>query len=127
MTNSLNLMIDLPMRDVMLTHEEDAVRKRVIVAREANGLTREELARKLSLEYQSYSHYERGRFAFTVEQLFQLARILGYPIAYLLGEETGLKEDEEHVIGMYRALRDRGSGLTVVDFMESLLRHPTGR
>lgn len=88
----------------MLTKREDAVRKRVIQAREDLGMDRNDVAKALSMEYQSYSHYERGRFAFTVEQLFQLARILGRPVEYFLGLDTQLTDDEGQLLVLYRAI-----------------------
>jgi transcriptional regulator with XRE-family HTH domain len=88
----------------MLTRREDELRKRVIRAREDAGMDRSEVAKGLSLEYQSYSHYERGRFPFSIEHVFQLARILGRPVEYFLGLDTGLSADEGELLARYRGV-----------------------
>lgn len=88
----------------MGTNLEEAIRKRVIAAREAAGKDRADIAKALGLEYQSYAHYERGRYAFTVEQLFQLSRILNRSVEYFLGLDTGLKPDEDELLAIYRSL-----------------------
>jgi len=43
---------------------------------------------------------------FNTEQLFQLARILGRPVEHFLGLDTGLTEDESHLLAAYRTIRN---------------------
>ncbi|HUW08651.1 MAG TPA: helix-turn-helix transcriptional regulator, partial [Anaerolineae bacterium] len=66
-----------------MTELEEAIARRVIRARERAGLDRAEVASALSLEVNSYGHYERGRTAFSVEQLFIISRFFPVPIEEL--------------------------------------------
>jgi len=93
----------------MVTRLEEQITKRVVDSREAIGLSRKEVASMLNLEEQSYGHYERGRSAFTVDQLFQLSRILGKPITYFLGVSDKLAPDEEEALHLYRSLTQERS------------------
>jgi transcriptional regulator with XRE-family HTH domain len=88
----------------MVTHLEGQIIKRVTEARTNAKLSRKEVADRLNLEEQSYGHYERGRFAFTVEMLFQLSKILGKPIEWLLGLPTEMTPDEQEMLALYREL-----------------------
>jgi transcriptional regulator with XRE-family HTH domain len=90
----------------MVTKVESQITKRVIRAREEAGLRRKEVADALGLEEQSYGHYERGRYAFTVEQLLLLSRTLNKPVTWFLGIKTDLAEDEEELLHAYRAISD---------------------
>lgn len=90
----------------MVTSVESDICDRVIEAREKAGLTREEVAARLSLKEGSYGHYERKRSAFTIDYLFRLSRILGKSVAWFLGLETGLTTDEDELLTLYRALPD---------------------
>jgi len=90
--------------DAVPTKRERAITARVIDAREQAGLDRRDLAKALSLDLNSYGHYERGRYAFTVEQLLILSRVLSKPIEYLLGLVTGLSEDEAQVLHIWRQI-----------------------
>ncbi len=89
----------------MSTNREELIRKRVIKAREASGLTRAEVAAALSLTENSYGHYERGRSPFSVELLFELSRILGCPVGHFLNLDTELNEDEEQLLHLYRQIK----------------------
>jgi transcriptional regulator with XRE-family HTH domain len=75
----------------------------VIHAREKAGLDRKALADALSLDLNSYGHYERGRYAFTVDQLFVLSHVLHRSVPWLLGLETDLSEDEDRLLTLYRS------------------------
>ncbi len=88
----------------MPTRREEAITARVIAAREKAGLDRKDLAEALSLDQNSYGHYERGRYAFTVDQLFTLSRTLNRPVEWFLGLETGLSEDEEELVFHWRRI-----------------------
>lgn len=90
----------------MVTKVESQITKRVIRAREEAGLRRKEVADALGLEEQSYGHYERGRYAFTVEQLLLLSRTLNKPVTWFLGIKTDFAEDEEELLHAYRAISD---------------------
>jgi transcriptional regulator with XRE-family HTH domain len=90
----------------MVTKVESQITKRVIRAREEAGLRRKEVADALGLEEQSYGHYERGRYAFTVEQLLLLSRTLNKPVTWFLGIKTDLAEDEEELLHAYWAISD---------------------
>ena len=52
------------------------------------GECQSEMAVLLGLSKAGYGHYERGTNAFTVDQLFTLARILGRSVEHLLGLDS---------------------------------------
>ena len=92
------------MRKVELSKLEVAIAERVARARKLAGLTHKAVGEALSLSESGYGHYERGRQPFTIDQLFQLSRILGRSVEYLLGLDTGLTPDEDELLTAYRAI-----------------------
>ena len=90
----------------MVTKLEGDIIERVIKARTEAKLERSDLADALALDDNSYGHYERERFAFTVEQLFIISRIVGRSVAWLLGLPTDLTEDQQELLHLYRELPD---------------------
>jgi len=73
-----------------------------------------DLAKALALEEQSYGHYERGRYAFTIEHLFKLSSILGRSVAHFLGIDNGLSRDEDELLTLYKNLpTDRARRLAI--------------
>jgi transcriptional regulator with XRE-family HTH domain len=83
---------------------EPAIRDRVIAARRAAGLSQEALGDALGLSKPGYGHYERGAVAFGVRHLFQLADVLHRSVAWFLGLETGLTEEEDHLLSIFREI-----------------------
>jgi transcriptional regulator with XRE-family HTH domain len=81
-----------------------SIARRVKEARLAAGLSQEELGKKVGLTKVGYGEYERGRRLFDTEQLFHLSRILGRPVEYFLGLDTGLSEEEGQLLASYRAI-----------------------
>jgi transcriptional regulator with XRE-family HTH domain len=81
---------------------------RVQAARKQAGLSQEDVGRRLGLSQNGYGQYERGHHPFTVEQMFQLAIILGQSIEYFLGLDRGLAPDEDRLLELYRQTRTMG-------------------
>lgn len=86
----------------MVTKLEEQITQRVIKAREDADLSRKEVARLIHLEEQSYGHYERGRYAFTIDQLLKLSPILGRSVSWFLGIDAGLTEEEDQLIILWK-------------------------
>jgi transcriptional regulator with XRE-family HTH domain len=82
-----------------------AIGLRVRAAREATGLSQEDLGRRLGLTKGGYGQYERGLHPFTADQLFQLAGLLNRSVPYFMGLETGLTPDEDRLVALYRRAR----------------------
>lgn len=110
-----------------VTRQEAAIINRVIAAREERGLSRADVAEALSLERPSYAHYERGRSAFTVEQLFQLSRILGKPVTWFLGIDTDLADDEAELVHLYRQIDDERMRAMVMNTARDAVRILKGK
>ena len=89
-----------------LTEREKAICQRVKSTRESlePRVTQEDVAGFLGVSKSDYGHYERMAQPFTVEQLFILSRILGKPVTYFLGLDTGLREDEADLVEAYRQI-----------------------
>lgn len=103
---NINLFILVPKGDNVVTKLEEQITQRVISARLTASLSRQDVGERLNLGEQSYGHYERGRYAFTVEQLFQLSRILGKPVTWFLGLPSELDPDEDELLALYRLIAD---------------------
>jgi transcriptional regulator with XRE-family HTH domain len=100
-----------------------AIAARVREARKVAQLSQEDIARKLGLTDGGYGHYERGRQPFTLEMIFKLAIILGRPVTYFLGLDSGLAEDEDRVLALYREARAAGLGPMVISVLEGIALH----
>ncbi|NLD44872.1 MAG: helix-turn-helix transcriptional regulator [Chloroflexi bacterium] len=92
----------------MPTKLEHQIIKRVISARMAAGLSRRDVADALGLGEASYGHYERGRYAFTVEQVMILSRVLMRSVPWLLGLEAPHDATEDELLTCYRRTTDSG-------------------
>jgi transcriptional regulator with XRE-family HTH domain len=68
------------------------------------------LGQKLGLTATGYGHYERGRQAFSIEQLFVIARVLDRPVEWFLGLNSELSDDELLALGLYRRAVRNGVG-----------------
>lgn len=105
----------------MPTKLEEQITERVIAARKDAGLERKNLAEALVIDVNSYGHYERGRYAFTVDQLFTLSRVLGRSVEWFLGLETELTDREDHLLTIYRGLTPGAAGL-LLDMAETFAK-----
>ena len=76
--------------------------RRVREARKEAGLSQAELGDKLGMSRAGYGHLESGTNLMTLEDLFQISRILGRPVEYFLGLDTELTEDEGQLLALYR-------------------------
>ena len=81
-----------------------AIAQRVKEARQAAGLSQEDLGRRMGLTKVGYGEYERAHRLFDTEQLAKLSQILGRPVEYFLGLDMGLTEEEEQLLASYRAI-----------------------
>lgn len=100
---------------------ESIMALRIREAREAAGLSQTDMGKKLGLTKAGYGHYERGRQPFTVDMIFQISRILGRPVEYFLGLDTGLTEDEGQLLAIYRAAPTAEARATALRLVRSLL------
>ena len=86
--------------------------------REENGLTQEELAKKLSVSKSAISYYENGKRIPTVDNFHKLARILNVSFDYLVGNDYfEVAEEDDNSYGMYMAREE-------MDFINEVRRHP---
>jgi len=99
-----------------------AVAERVIRAREEAGLQKNELAEHLGLSKSGYTSYEKFEVPFTVEQLFQLERILERPVSYFLGFPTDLTSDEEQLLTAYRQIPQKAARQAALGMVLPILR-----
>lgn len=105
----------------MPTDLEAKITARVIDARKKAELDRRDLADALVLDLNSYGHYERGRYAFTIDQLFILSRVLNRSVPWLLGLDTGLTEAEDELLTCFRNTDDSGQN-AVLSVARSMAR-----
>lgn len=96
------------------------IAKRVRDEREAAELSQEEVGKRLGLSKVGYGHYERGAHPFTLWQLMQIARVLGRPVEYFLGLDTGMTDDEGQLLVLYRAINgQRGKEIVLATVREA--------
>lgn len=62
--------------------------QRIKLAREQEGLTQEELARRLDVSGPLVTQWERGSRRISVEDTRRLAQVLHRPLSYLVGERA---------------------------------------
>jgi transcriptional regulator with XRE-family HTH domain len=96
---------------------------RVQAARKQAGLSQEDVGRRLGLSQNGYGQYERGMHPFTVEQLLQLAAILGHSIEYFIGQERDLAPDEDRLLALYRQTRTTGLDALTIKLVEAVASH----
>ena len=88
---------------IRLNAQERAITERVMRVREEAGMTKTEFAERLGLSKQGYQPYEKYEAPFSISHLFLVSRILGRPLEYFLGLDTGLTEDEGQLLASYRS------------------------
>lgn len=84
----------------LLNEEYQAIGEKIRKAREAIGISQEELGKRLGFSGVAISHYEKGRSKIAIDDLRRIAEITGKPMAYFLGEdyEKLSPEVEERII-----------------------------
>jgi len=102
-------------------HSDKEITDRVIQARERAGLNKVEFADRIGLSKQGYTPYELGKTAFTVQQLFKIASVLGRPVEYFLGLDTGLTGREERVLILFREAEKAGYGDVVIGAVHAMV------
>ena len=94
------------------------VGKRVKKARQAAGLTQVELAKKINVSRSYIGNIEQNRHASSVATLQLIADALHVDIAEFVGngstlQETGLANDEIHLVMMYRNMSEEDKIFTM--------------
>ena len=85
--------------------------RRLEQARIEANLSQQELADKVGVDRSTISLYESGKRSIGLDVLDRLSCVLGKPLEYFLGIDTGLSEDEAELLYMYRALSERNKRL----------------
>lgn len=83
-----------------------AVGRKLKEAREALGLSQDDVGEMLHMSGVNYGNFERGKRAINCDYLIQLSGILSRPASWFLGEEGDLSSDEEMLVRLYRAIKD---------------------
>src|SRR5512136_472668 len=102
----------------MVSQVEQRIIDRVVRARQDVDLSRKNVAKALGIEEQSYGHYERGRFAFTIEQLLILSRVLRRPVTWFLGISSDLSNEEERLVHLWRMTSNKDIRHIVLDMLD---------
>lgn len=98
-----------------------SVAKRIRQAREATGLSQEDLGAKIGMSKVGYGHYERGTHLPNLWQLMQLSRLLNRPIEWFLGLPSELTADEQQVLALYRQAVALQRGIVAVRILEGVI------
>jgi transcriptional regulator with XRE-family HTH domain len=93
------------------------VLQRVIRLRESLGLEKQVFAAALSLSPAGYTPYEQGQRPFSIAQIFTLAKATGTPVAWLLGLDLDMAEDEQEALFLYRLIAEKEMALRYLRMM----------
>ena len=88
-------------------------------------MNKREFSERLGLADSSYSPYEAYKIPFTVEMIQRISRILGRPIEYFLGLDTGLTDDEGQLLAIYRAAPTAEARATALRMLRTLISPPS--
>ncbi|MCU0646232.1 MAG: helix-turn-helix transcriptional regulator [bacterium] len=105
-------------------YDSKAIARRVKEAREARNLSQGEVGDKIGLSEAGFGHYERARQTFTVQQLFELERVLGRSVAWFLGIPTRpdeLTHDEQYALSIYRRAKELHRESIAVAVLEGVI------
>lgn len=84
-------------------------KERLKEARQMNGISQRELARKVFLSQQTIGKYETGVATPSPEMVKKMAAVLGVSVGWLLeAEEASYSPEEIELINAYRRLDERG-------------------
>lgn len=84
-------------------------KERIKEARQMNGISQRELARKVFLSQQTIGKYETGAATPSPEMVKQIAKTLNVSVSWLLeAEEASYSPEEIELINAYRRLDERG-------------------
>jgi transcriptional regulator with XRE-family HTH domain len=89
-----------------VTALELAIGARMRTRRRQLGLSQSELADKLGVSFQQVQKYERGANRVAASTLVAASQALGTTVAWLVGEESSGRDDDEDV---FRALAKPGA------------------
>lgn len=85
---------------------DKSIGKRIREAREQYGLSQTDVGDRLGLSGVGFGDIERGKNQISVEYLVQLSNLLGRPVEYFLGLDTGLTDQEGELLFIFRSLPD---------------------
>jgi transcriptional regulator with XRE-family HTH domain len=93
--------------------------QRIRQAREARGLSQDELAVLISRDQRAVSEYERGVRKIAVTDLPTFADALGVPLAYFYEDEPPLDEWDSVLLREFRRLPTLKAKRTAIDFLRA--------
>ena len=114
------------------TRKRTAFGQRLLAAREALGLSQEEVAAKLGLTQSAYADWEYGTVALRPEQIQQLVKVLEVSTGYLFSE-TAKRKGRSGPTGKLRYIFEQVSALPrsqqrkVIEFVEAFVKQKTSR
>ncbi len=91
---------------VQVWYMDKLIARRLRDARERAGYSKAEFAQMLGLSKSGYTPYEKGEHAFTVDEVARIAQLLGRSMAWFLGMETNLTDEEDELLTNYRQMSD---------------------
>ena len=86
--------------------QEKALARRIKRAREAYRpkMSQDELGKRLGIEQSTVSLIENGVTEVGAIRLMRIAAILGRPVTWFLGIDTGLSDDEAQIVHLWRQI-----------------------
>lgn len=99
---------------------ELAIGARIRARRRQLGLSQSDLAQALGVSFQQVQKYERGANRVAASTLIATAQALSTTVAWLVGEEGGMREDDDEV---FRALAKPGA----LELLQAFDGIPDGR
>jgi transcriptional regulator with XRE-family HTH domain len=107
--------------------QEKALARRIQRARKAAGLSQGELGARLGIEQSTVSLIETGVTEVGAIRLVKISAILGRPVTWFLGLDTGLADDEAELLHLYRQIDDERMRAMVMNTARDAVRLLRGK
>lgn len=98
-------------------NQEIILARRIKQAREEAGLSQSRLGEYLGIDQPGISKLESGATEVGAIRLVRISEVLGRPVTWFLGIDTGLSDDEAEALHLYRQLESpalRENTLTIL-------------
>ena len=105
-----------------MMNEEKALAERIQRARNEAGLSQEELGTRLGIEQSTVSKIETGISEIGAIRLVRIATVLGRPVTWFLGLDTGLSDEESTVLHLWRQIETRALREQAMDILAITVR-----
>lgn len=103
-------------------NQDQILARRIKQAREGAGFSQGRLGDCLGIDQSAVSKIENGTTEVGAIRLVKIAEILGKPVTWFLGIDTGLADDEDELLHLYRQIDDERMRAMVMNTARDAVR-----